>query len=162
MPRIPRQPLGLIRLVAVSLVIVQVIPRPASISPEGWCPFAIFTAPVVGMIQQPIAGGALVLMAIFASTLRGGLTLSQALAAQMAAKTSSVSMDWFRWFQAGLVPGAVASRQTLGVARSFFGEVWEEVKASAAGVVLSMTNVSPVKAGESAVTIARPQQAPKK
>lgn len=80
MPRLPKQPVGLALLLAVYLFIVYLAPRPASVSPEGWRLFAIFAATVVGMIQQPIPGGALVLIAVLASTLLGGLTLPQALA----------------------------------------------------------------------------------
>lgn len=66
------------------------------------------------------------------------------------------------WYPA-VTPGvAVTAGQALGVVRSLVGEVLEEVKAPQAGVVLYMTYAPPVNAGESAVTIARPQQAPKK
>ncbi len=80
MIRIPKQPLGLALLVAVYLGIVYVVPRPDGVSADGWRLFGIFAATVVGMIQQPIAGGALVLIAVLCSTLLGGLTIQQALA----------------------------------------------------------------------------------
>ncbi len=55
------------------------IPRPASIRPEGWRLFGIFLATVGGLILQPIPGGALVLIAVTAASVFGGLTIQEAL-----------------------------------------------------------------------------------
>ena len=58
---------------------VQLAPRPAAIRPEGWRLLGIFVATIGGLILQPIAGGALVLMAVTLAAIVGGLTMQQAL-----------------------------------------------------------------------------------
>src|SRR5438045_7806433 len=58
---------------------VQLAPRPASIKPEGWRLLGIFVATVGGLILQPIAGGALVLIAVTLAAVAGGLTIQQTL-----------------------------------------------------------------------------------
>ena len=66
-------------LIAIYLVIVFLVPRPPSVSPAGWRLLGIFAATVAGLILQPIAGGALVMIAVTLSTLLGGLTIQKAL-----------------------------------------------------------------------------------
>jgi len=58
---------------------VQLIPRPIAIKPEGWRLLGIFVATIGGLILQPIAGGALVLIAVTLAAVFGGLTIQQAL-----------------------------------------------------------------------------------
>src|SRR6266568_3728384 len=58
---------------------VQLAPRPVAIKPEGWRFLGIFIATIGGLILQPIAGGALVLMAVTLAAIVGGLTIQQAL-----------------------------------------------------------------------------------
>lgn len=66
-------------LVAIYLLIAFVIPRPQTVKPEGWRLLGIFAATIVGLVLQPIAGGALVLIAITLATLLTGLTVQKAL-----------------------------------------------------------------------------------
>lgn len=66
-------------LVAVYVVVVFVMPRPATVKPEGWRLFGVFLATIVGLMLQPIAGGALVLIGVTCSVLVGSLTISKAL-----------------------------------------------------------------------------------
>ncbi|MGH9723210.1 MAG: DASS family sodium-coupled anion symporter, partial [Bryobacteraceae bacterium] len=66
-------------LVALYCAIVFLIPRPASVKPEGWRLLGIFLATIAGLILQPIPGGALVLIAVTLSSIAGGLTILQAL-----------------------------------------------------------------------------------
>jgi DASS family divalent anion:Na+ symporter len=67
-------------LVVLALYLaVQFAPRPASIKPEGWRLLAIFVAAVGGLILRPIPGGAVVLIAVTAAAVAGGLTIQQAL-----------------------------------------------------------------------------------
>src|SRR3954468_13738848 len=67
-------------LILVALfVLVQLVPRPASIKPEGWRLLGIFVATIAGLILQPIPGGALVLMAVTLAAVFGGMTIQQAL-----------------------------------------------------------------------------------
>src|SRR5712671_6528802 len=58
---------------------VQLAPRPVAIKPEGWRLLGIFAATIGGLILQPIAGGALVLIAVTLAAVFGGLTIQQAL-----------------------------------------------------------------------------------
>jgi DASS family divalent anion:Na+ symporter len=67
-------------LIAVFLVVAFALPRPGSVTPEGWRLTGIFAATILGLMLQPIAGGALVLIAVAASALVGGLSIEQALA----------------------------------------------------------------------------------
>lgn len=70
---------GLLILVLAYFVVVYLIPRPESVDPAGWRLTAIFTSMVVGLILQPVSVGTLVLSAITAAALFGGLTTKQAL-----------------------------------------------------------------------------------
>jgi DASS family divalent anion:Na+ symporter len=71
---------GLLILLGIYVGIAHGLPCPPVIKPEAWRLTGIFVATVAGLILQPIAGGALVLMAVTAASLIGGLTVSQALA----------------------------------------------------------------------------------
>jgi DASS family divalent anion:Na+ symporter len=69
---------GLI-LVAIYLVVVYAIPRPLAVKPGGWRLTGLFAATVGGLVLQPIAGGALVLIAVTLASVMGGMTIGQAL-----------------------------------------------------------------------------------
>ncbi|MBI3678890.1 MAG: DASS family sodium-coupled anion symporter [Acidobacteria bacterium] len=73
------QLIRLAALVAVYLLIVYVVPRPAQVKPEGWRLLGIFLAAIAGLILHPIPGGAIVLIAVVLSSLAGGLSIGQAL-----------------------------------------------------------------------------------
>ena len=66
-------------LLLLCVAIGWLTPRPAAIQPEGWRLLGIFVATVVGLILQPIPGGALVLLAVTLASIWGGLTIQQAL-----------------------------------------------------------------------------------
>lgn len=66
-------------LVAVFFGIQWFIPRPESVTVEGWRLLGIFVATICGLVLQPIAGGALVLMAVTLASIFGGLTIEKAL-----------------------------------------------------------------------------------
>jgi DASS family divalent anion:Na+ symporter len=70
---------GLALLVAVYLVVVYVIPRPASVKVEGWRLTGIFLATIAGSIIEPLPAGALVLTAVTIAPLTGALTIEQSL-----------------------------------------------------------------------------------
>src|SRR5881396_317020 len=81
--RKPEQPLRR-RLIAGLVVIaiyfaVQLAPRPVAIKPEGWRLLGIFAATIGGLILRPIAGGAIVLIAVTLTAVFGGLTIQQVL-----------------------------------------------------------------------------------
>jgi DASS family divalent anion:Na+ symporter len=67
-------------LVAVYLVVVYLIPKPASVKPEGWRLTGVFVATIIGSIIRPVPAGALVLLAVTLTALMGSLTIEQALA----------------------------------------------------------------------------------
>jgi DASS family divalent anion:Na+ symporter len=64
---------------AIALGIIFVAPRPAEISPAGWRLTGIFSGTIAGLMTQPIAGGALVLLAVTLAAILGGLTVQTAL-----------------------------------------------------------------------------------
>ena len=76
----PRRIRGILILIAVYLVVVFVIPKPAKVSPEGWRLTGIFIATIAGSILQALPGGALVLMAVTLSIPLGGVKPAKALA----------------------------------------------------------------------------------
>src|SRR5918911_2214943 len=53
-------------IVLLSGLIVFLIPHPAEITTESWGLLAIFVATIVGMIVQPLPGGAMVLLGMTA------------------------------------------------------------------------------------------------
>src|SRR5438132_12969785 len=55
---------GMAVLAAVYCIIVYLIPRPVSVKPEGWRVTAIFFSTILGLIIQPIPGGAVVLLGV--------------------------------------------------------------------------------------------------
>lgn len=64
-------------LVALAILLV---PRPAGITLQSWGLLAIFAATVVGLILQPAAGGAMVLIGVSACALTGVMPVASALA----------------------------------------------------------------------------------
>ena len=75
-----RRARGLLILVAIYFAVVLLIPRPESVTPEGWRLLGLFLATVAGLILAPIPQGALVLIAVTMSAVIGGLTAAEALA----------------------------------------------------------------------------------
>jgi DASS family divalent anion:Na+ symporter len=61
-------------------IAVLLAPRPEGIEPQQWRLCAIFAATMVGLITQPLSGGAIVLLGVAATTVFGVLTPAQALA----------------------------------------------------------------------------------
>ena len=59
-------------LVAVYMVVVYLVPKPASVKPEGWRLTGIFVSAIVGSILQPVPAGALVLAAVTLTAVLGG------------------------------------------------------------------------------------------
>src|SRR5688572_9492344 len=79
-PSVP--PIISIALMAVlALVVLFLIPRPAEITVPGWRMLAIFLCTILGLMLQPIPGGALVLIGVTVTVLSGVLTITQALSA---------------------------------------------------------------------------------
>ena len=75
-----RRPLqSFLILIFLYCAVVFLLPRPSAIKPESWRLLGIFVSTIAGLILQPIAGGALVLIAITLAALFGGLTIQRAL-----------------------------------------------------------------------------------
>ncbi len=66
-------------LVAIFLIIVFAIPHPHSIQPAAWRFFAIFIVTILGLVIEPMPGGAVVLLGVTLAAVFGGMTLSQTL-----------------------------------------------------------------------------------
>lgn len=108
---------GLALLVLVYLVVVYLIPRPEAVKPEGWRLTGVFAAMVAGLMAQPIAVGALVLMAITAAILVGGLTPAQALGGYGDPTVWLVQAAFF--ISRSLINTGLARRIALFFVRSF-------------------------------------------
>src|SRR5438552_19105256 len=74
-----RRWIGLVALVAIYFAVTWLLPRPESVKAEGWRLFGIFAATICGLIIQPVAGGAHVLLSVTLASIFGGLTLEDAL-----------------------------------------------------------------------------------
>ena len=59
---------------------LALIPAPAEITPQSWRLLAIFVATIIGLIVQPLPGGAMVLLGVAAIALLGVMPVDQALA----------------------------------------------------------------------------------
>lgn len=70
---------GLALLVAIYFAITLLFPKPDSVKPEGWRLTGLFLTTVVGLMIEPIPGGALVLLAVTLSSIIGGLTVKESL-----------------------------------------------------------------------------------
>src|SRR5713101_7993201 len=77
-PTLRRRMIGALVVVGLYLA-VQLVERPVAIKPEGWRLLGIFVATIGGLILEPIAGGALVLIAVTLAAIFGGLTIQQTL-----------------------------------------------------------------------------------
>ena len=61
-------------------LVVAALPTPAGITAQSWGLLAIFVSTVAGLMIQPLAGGAMVLLGVSAAAVSGVLTPQQALA----------------------------------------------------------------------------------
>jgi DASS family divalent anion:Na+ symporter len=104
-------------LVAVYFAVTLLIPRPAAVKPEAWRLLGIFAATIAGLILQPIAGGALVLMAVTLATLFGGLTIQRALTGYSDPVVWLVLAAFF--ISNALLKAGLARRIALGFVRLF-------------------------------------------
>lgn len=104
-------------LVALYVLIVHILPRPAAVRPEGWRLCGVFAATVCGLILQPIPGGALVLTAITIVSIWGGLSIQQALAGYADPTVWLVMAAFF--ISRALISTGLARRIALGFVRLF-------------------------------------------
>lgn len=61
-------------------VLVVALPAPAGITPNSWRIFAVFVSTILGLIFQPLPGGAMVLLGVTATAIFGLATPAEALA----------------------------------------------------------------------------------
>ena len=106
-------------LVIIYFAIVYLWPRPETIKPESWRLFGIFAATIAGLILQPIAGGALVLLAVTLAALEGGLTIREALEGYADPVVWLVMAAFF--ISRALINTGLARRIALLFVRSFGG-----------------------------------------
>lgn len=66
-------------VVFLYLLIAYGLPKPVAVKQEAWQLFGIFAATVLGLILQPVPGGAMVLIGVVFSAILGGLTIQSAL-----------------------------------------------------------------------------------
>lgn len=110
---------GLLFLALLYLSVVYLIPRPPAVTEAGWRLFGLFTATVAGLILQPVAGGALVLMAVTLSTVLGGLPVARALSGFSDATVWLVMAAFF--ISRALINTGLARRIALFFVRVFGG-----------------------------------------
>jgi DASS family divalent anion:Na+ symporter len=75
-------PRGLLRWMVVLLpgVVIALLPPPLGITASSWHLFAIFCSTVVGLIVEPLPGGAMVLLGVVTTAVLGVLPAETALA----------------------------------------------------------------------------------
>ncbi len=71
---------GLAILVAIYVIVAHILPRPATVTAEGWRLTGIFFATIAGQMTQPLPGTVIVLVGLMMFVLVGDLTMNQALA----------------------------------------------------------------------------------
>ena len=106
-------------LAGLYCVITLLLPRPAALKPEAWRLLGIFAATIAGLILQPIAGGAIVLIAVTLATLIGGLTVQRALSGYSDPVVWLVLAAFF--VSRALLKTGLARRIALGFVRIFGG-----------------------------------------
>src|SRR5437762_12039575 len=60
--------------------VILLLPRPATLDPKAWYTLAIFVATMVGLITQPLPGGAMVLLGVSLIAVTGIAPVATALA----------------------------------------------------------------------------------
>ena len=66
-------------VVGVSLAIYWLLPRPDSVTDEGWLLLAVFSAAIAGLILRPLPGGAVILLVLVAAVWTDSMSMEQAL-----------------------------------------------------------------------------------
>jgi len=66
--------------VLITILVVLVLPRPATITENNWLLFAIFAATMVGLVVQPLPGGAMVFLGVCALAVSGVVPIASAFA----------------------------------------------------------------------------------
>lgn len=117
MPEYRRRIAGFGLLIAIYLVIVFLVPKPAAVATEGWRLFALFVAAVAGLVAQPMPGGAIVLVAVTVAPIIGGISLTQALSGYADSTVWLVMAAFF--ISRALINTGLARRIALLFVRAF-------------------------------------------
>lgn len=67
-------------VVAIGATVYWVVPRPESVSDEGWRLTGVFASAIAGLMLRPLPGGAVLLLALVAAVWSGTMSMDQALA----------------------------------------------------------------------------------
>lgn len=67
-------------VVLIGLALYWLVPRPDSVTDEGWRLLAVFSTAIAGLILRPLPGGAVILLVLIAAVWTGSMSLEQALA----------------------------------------------------------------------------------
>ena len=73
------RPWRLLALAAIYVVIAHVLPRPEGVSPQGWRVAAVFAATISGFLLRPVPSAVVVLTALTALVVMGGVPMARAL-----------------------------------------------------------------------------------
>jgi divalent anion:Na+ symporter, DASS family len=82
-------------IVLLGSVLLFVLPRPASVTVQGWRMLAIFACTMLAIMLRPMASGAIVFMGLTAAVLANVLTMSQALTGYAASSVWLVVAAFF-------------------------------------------------------------------
>jgi DASS family divalent anion:Na+ symporter len=104
-------------LVVIFLLIVFAIPHPQSVTPAAWRFFAIFIVTILGLVIEPVPGGAMVLLGVTLATLFGGMTLAQVLSGYSNSTVWLVLMSNF--IARALIKTGLARRIALSFVKMF-------------------------------------------
>lgn len=66
-------------VVAIGLAAYWLVPRPDSVTEEGWRLFGVFASAIAGLVLRPLPGGAVLFLALVAAVWTGTMTLERAL-----------------------------------------------------------------------------------
>ncbi len=72
--------LKLLGLLALYVAFAHLLPRPQTVTPEGWRLTAVFFTTVAGLMLQPLPGASLVVIGLTLSIIVGGLPMNRSLA----------------------------------------------------------------------------------
>ncbi len=67
-------------VVAVGFAVYWILPKPDSVTDQGWRLMGVFSSAIAGLILRPLPGGAVILLTLVAAVWSGTLSLEQALA----------------------------------------------------------------------------------
>ena len=70
---------GLAAMAVVGLAVYWLLPRPDSVTDEGWRLLGVFSFAISGLILRPMPGGAVIFLALVAAVWTGTMTLERAL-----------------------------------------------------------------------------------